>query len=152
MRSVVSVGFSKPFGLRFNSAFVENEQRDPPRVQKELGTGKRDGGQEAAYAEHRRGKTTTNTTTAQASSDNTAQAMRSPHAARTVRFPAPTNTARTSGSSRFPSPAISDNTSLASRFHTHHPTLFFSHPPDLIFSPLCPCWLFLFPFIHSPWL
>ena len=30
------VSFSKPFSLRFNSAFVENEPTGPPRVQKEL--------------------------------------------------------------------------------------------------------------------
>ena len=56
MRNEVLVGFSKPFGLRFNSTFVENEQRDPPRVQKELETGKRDGRKEAANAAHRREK------------------------------------------------------------------------------------------------
>ena len=33
---MVSVGFSKPFSLLFNSAFVENKRRAPPRVQKEL--------------------------------------------------------------------------------------------------------------------
>ena len=45
-RTVVSVGFSKPFSLRFNSAFVENKRRAPPRVQKELKTGKTDERQE----------------------------------------------------------------------------------------------------------
>ena len=50
MQSVVFESFSKPFSLRFNSAFIENELRDRPRVQKELKTGKRDGRQGAANA------------------------------------------------------------------------------------------------------
>ena len=140
MQSVVSVGDLKPFGLRFNSAFVDNEQRDPPRVQKNRKQGN-ETAEKKQPTPRTGGRKTTNTTTAQASSDNTAPAARFNAPTTTAQecsdntapaysdntalssvsgpFPAPASTARTSGSSLFPSPAISDNTPPAQRFHSH---------------------------------
>ena len=146
MQSVVSVGDLKPFGLRFNSAFVDNEQRDPPRVQKNRKQGN-ETAEKKQPTPRTGGRKTTNTMMTQASSDNTAPAARS------ARFPA-SHEDRAHEHSAVP--GASQHRAHIREFSVPIPCDLRQHPSctavPLSFFPHCPCLLSLFQLIHSPWL